>query len=65
MEPLSLNGPPRNLAHVREWSHDELGAYFSSQGFLVLDVRRNGRPDEKQNTMWFLLELAHSHTCYV
>jgi len=53
---LSEEGPPKNNAHVREWHHDELAAYFAYHGFNVLASREN-RPGSNQNTMWFLLEL--------
>ena len=61
MEALSQAGPPRNPAHVREWTHNELAAYVHSHGFRVLDSRRND--GGKQNTMWLLLELGDVDRC--
>lgn len=33
------DGPPRNIHHVREWTHDEFVAYLSSR-FDIVDTRR-------------------------
>ena len=33
-----LNGPPRNLAHIREWSFDEFKEYISKH-FKIIDHR--------------------------
>ena len=61
---LTAGGPPFNAVHVREWTHNELAAYATQSGFVVLDVRK--RADKVrpwQNTMWMLLELKSTATC--
>lgn len=60
---LNALGPPRNGAHVREWTHDELAAYAASSGFKVLDARSNASPMVHQNTFWLLLELEDVESC--
>ena len=52
---LSDHDPPRNLAHLREWSFDELGLFFRASGFVVKSARSSHSSIAETATSVFVL----------
>lgn len=52
---ISKKGPPRNKAHVREWTCEEFGELLAAQGFDIVELTHHAeRYDaEGQGTMLF------------